>query len=502
MRWRQRVFIGVSIAAAMSPVVQPAAATAAPLPKTVTTAMATATTTALTASPASSSYDSPVMFTAHVSAPSGTPAGSVIFTDTSNGSILDTATLSSGTASFSTAALAPGTRSIVARYGGSSTFSPSSSAAVRIPVAAAGSPAVTYQTDPRHDGDQAQGTLKASSLTRKWTVTLGGTGSFNYESGAVSYPLIARGRVFVTVENAQTGGSKLYALNASTGAIDWTVGLGGMYGFSALAYDGGRVFAVNFSGILTAFAASTGQELWAVQLGQSTAPPTAYDGVVYASTSGVGGTVFAVSEADGVIRWGVQVLNGDESSPAVDDTGAYVSYACQQDYRFSLSGARAWYHSTSCEGGGGSTPVLHGSSLYTRGATATDTPLILSKSAGTLTGTFASATTPAFDGTSMYTLWDGNLAAVDPSGSPNRWTFRNGSLVTAPVVNGGVVYAGSSSGKVYGLSASSGAKVWTGTAGPKILKPDEFGPDVLTGMAIGGGLLVVPAGNQLTAFGG
>ena len=102
----------------------------------------------------------------------------------------------------------------------------------------------------------------------------------------------------------------------------------------------------------------------------------------------------------------------------------------------------------------------------------------------------------------MYTLWDGNLAAVDPSGSPNRWTFRNGSLVTAPVVNGGVVYAGSSSGKVYGLSASSGAKVWTGTAGPKILKPDEFGPDVLTGMAIGGGLLVVPAGNQLTAFGG
>jgi outer membrane protein assembly factor BamB len=443
-----------------------------------------------------------VKFTAKVSAVTGTPAGSVTFTDQSNGSVLDTAKVSSGTASFSTAALAPGSRSIVARYSGSSTFAASTSAALGIAVAPTGSFATAYQVDSGHNGQQTGGTLNAASLTRKWSVTLGGTAS--YGPAPVSYPVIAGGRVFVTVENSQSYGTELYALNASTGATDWSVGLGGLYYFSALTYDGQRIFALNYNGVLTAFVASTGHELWSVQLpGQYafTAPPSAYDGVVYASGAGSGGTVYAVSEADGVVRWTGSVENGDKSSPAVDGSGMYVSYVCQQDYRFSLRGQLVWHHSTACEGGGGSTAVLHGSSLYPRGA-APDTPVILSKSSGTQTGSFASTTAPAFGSTNMYTLQSGNLVAVDPSGSPNRWEFGNGTLVTAPIVDGGVVFAGSSDGTVYGVSASSGAQVWSGTAGSTILPPDEQNADVLVGMAIGGGLLVVPSGNALTAFGG
>jgi outer membrane protein assembly factor BamB len=316
----------------------------------------------------------------------------------------------------------------------------------------------------------------------------------------VSYPVIARGRVFVTVENSHRYGTHLYALNAATGAADWEAALGGLYNFSALAYDGQRLFALNFNGVLTAFVASTGHELWAVQMpGQYafTAPPTAYDGVVYVSGAGTGGTVYAVSEADHVVRWKGSVENGDASSPAVDDTGAYVSYASQQDYRFSLRGRLVWHHTTCCEGGGGSTAVLHGDSVYARGLPASDTPLILSKSSGNSTGSFATATAPAFDSTNMYTLQAGNVVAVPPSGSPDRWESGNGTFVTAPVVSGGVVYCGGSDGTVYGLSASTGVQVWAGTAGSTIL-PNA---DVVVGMAIGGGLLVVPAGNALTAFG-
>src|SRR5258707_15819130 len=99
-----------------------------------------------------------------------------------------------------------------------------------------------------------------------------------------------------------------------------------------------------------------------------TAPPTAYDGVVYVSGAGYGGYVYAVSEADGRVRWEGTVANGDKSSPAVDDTGAYVSYAGQQDYRFSLSGKLVWHHTTFCEGGGGTTAGRHASHLYARGA--------------------------------------------------------------------------------------------------------------------------------------
>jgi outer membrane protein assembly factor BamB len=90
---------------------------------------------------------------------------------------------------------------------------------------------------------------------------------------------------------------------------------------------------------------------------------------------------------------------------------------------------------------------------------------------------------------------------VFPSGGPSRWTFTNGSLVTAPVVSNGVVYAGSSKGRVYGVSASSGARLWSAAAGPYMAAPGTESVGLPIGMAIGGGRLVVPAGNVLTAFG-
>jgi len=239
-----------------------------------------------------------------------------------------------------------------------------------------------------------------------------------------------------------------------------------------VAYDGTRVFALNSDSFLTAFVASTGQVLWSHQFGfAASAPPTAYDGVVYISTRN--GTVVAVSEADGRSRWAQPVLNGDMSSPAVDDSGVYVSYAGPQTYRFSLGGQPLWHYAGSSAGGGGSAPVLQGGYVYARGYF--DSPLILAKSSEAVAGTFASVSAPAFDSTNMYTLQGADLVAVSPSGSANRWTFANGNLGTAPVVNNGVVYVGSGNGRVYGISARSGAKVWAGTAGTAIAGPVEDG---------------------------
>lgn len=365
--------------------------------------------------------------------------------------------------------------------------------------------AVAYQIDARHDGNQRNGILKVSTLTRKWSVRLGQSGCCNAEAGDVSYPIIAGGRVFVTVENAHSYGGRLYALSASNGATLWSVGLPGTYGFSALAFDRGDLFALNYDGVLTAFVAKTGHELWASQMpGQwaFTAPPTAYNGVVYVSGAGDGGTVYAVSESSGAVTWTASVMNGDASSPAVDGTGVYVSYDSQQDYGFSLGGQLLWHHQTCCEGGGGSTVVLHGTHVYARGEKYADTPVILSKSTGAQTGSFASLTAPAFGSGYMYTVYAGTLSAVDPSGSPDHWTFGRGNLVTAPVVSGGTVFVGNSTGTVFGVSAASGQRVWTGQAGSVIRGPDEQNADVVIGMSVGDGLLVVPAGRILTAFGG
>jgi hypothetical protein len=112
----------------------------------------------------------------------------------------------------------------------------------------------------------------------------------------------------------------------------------------------------------------------------------------------------------------------------------------ENGYRFSLSGNLVWHHTTACEGGGG-TAVQDGGDVYARGAH--DTPVILSKSAGAPSGTFASQTAPAFGSNNVYTLDSGYLVAVDSSGSPDRWSFGDGTLVTAPVVVGGAVFVGS-----------------------------------------------------------
>jgi hypothetical protein len=89
------------------------------------------TTTALTTSVNPSVFGQTVNFAATVSASapgSGTPTGTVTFLD--GGTSIGSGTLSGGTASFSTSALAVATHSITASYGGDGNFNGSTSGAV------------------------------------------------------------------------------------------------------------------------------------------------------------------------------------------------------------------------------------------------------------------------------------------------------------------------------------------------------------------------------------
>src|ERR1700745_291630 len=108
-------------------------------------------------------------------------------------------------------------------------------------VASAG-PAVAYQIDPAHTGSQLDG--PTPPLTPRWSRDLG---------GPISYPLIAGGKVFVTVRNPTPTdgyiGTSIYALDAATGATSWgPINLLGNRPWSNLAYESGRVFALNYDG--------------------------------------------------------------------------------------------------------------------------------------------------------------------------------------------------------------------------------------------------------------
>ena len=354
--------------------------------------------------------------------------------------------------------------------------------------------ATAYQGDASHDGAQAD--ILTPPLTKAWSAALG---------GPISYPVIAQGMAYVTVDsNPSVYGTTLDALDLATGAVRWSAALGGTYFWSGLAYDGARVFSVNYDGQLRAFDATSGSALWTTQLpGQYafSSPPTAAGGYVYTGGAGSGGTVYAVDESTGALAWTAPVMNGDDSSPVVTSSGVFVSYACQQAYDFDpATGALLWHHTSSCEGGGGRTPALADGKLYVRDPVLGNVEL--DPLTGSQVGTFAAGPVPAFSGSTGYFLAAGTLAAQDQTTGVTAWRFSgDGGLVSAPVVANGVVYEGSSSGMLYALSSQSGAVLWSGNVGGAIAGPDEQNvSQPLTGLAIGQGVLLVPASGTLVAY--
>lgn len=369
--------------------------------------------------------------------------------------------------------------------------SPAGAATIAVP--AGPTSAVAYQIGPSHDGYSADRSIQAP-LTRKWSVSF---------SGGVSYPLIVGGMVFVTVASGSGYGTTLYALSKKTGATVWSQAITGTYNWSNAAYDAGQVFVVNEDGVLRAFDAKTGALNWSEQLpGQYSfsSPPTASKGVVYVGGAGSGGTLYAVSETGGSVLWTQSVENGDHSSPALDGTSVFVSYACGLVYAFDrTTGTEQWFSNGTCEGGGGTTPVVHGGQVYARDFTGNK---VLNARTAALDGTFQAGPAPAFDGTVGLFLNNGTLTAS--SGGTTLWTFSgDGGLDTAPIAVGSTVYEGSSSGMLYGLNVANGSPVWSTNVGSGISGPDEQNvSQPLTGLGAGRGVLVVPAGDELAAYGG
>jgi outer membrane protein assembly factor BamB len=369
--------------------------------------------------------------------------------------------------------------------------------AVALPAVASASSSdqdVAYQLDPAHDGFQTDDPITAP-LTQAWSDSFAAT---------VSYPLIANGVVYVTTGAAGTSPT-LFALGQATGATLWSHALGGTYAFAGIAYDSGRVFAVNSSGTLTAFDATTGASDWSMTLpGQVmfTSAPTASGGLVYVGGDGSGGTLYAVSQASGALVWKASISGGDHSSPAIDSSGVYVTYACDEDYGFSTLGDPLWNYSTGCEGGGGKTAVLANGELFGRDSIRGD--VILSESSGTMTGTFSSTYAPAAGGGFLYTAAPGTLSAIGDWGTGlTAWSFAGDSQIdTAPIVDGSLIFEGSASGEVYAVDAATGATAWSANAGAAISAPDEQNALPLTGLGVGEGTLVVPAGTKLVAYEG
>lgn len=356
-----------------------------------------------------------------------------------------------------------------------------------------------FQVNTAHSGSITSPGL-APPLRQKWSINFG---------DFISYPIIADGRVFVTVKHSgPLYDSQVYAIDSATGAILWSFNLVGESLWSALTYENGRLFASTREGGLRAFDAATGTVFWTKSVGGPyTAPPTAFQGVVYLSGSGY---VWAFSQATGNFLWKTPVDNSDASSPVVTDEAVYVSYTCPHVYKLNrATGAQIWSYSAGCTSAGGKTAVLHNGRLYVRDGIS---DYLFDSQTGSILNTFNSLAenAPAFSGNMGFFLHGaprfGQIATLEARDQSNNnalvWSFTgDGYLQSGLLVVNNILYVGSARGKLYGLDTSTGLVVWSTTAGNSIPYVDEHnGGRPTTGLAAAEGLLVIPTDTTLVAY--
>jgi outer membrane protein assembly factor BamB len=349
--------------------------------------------------------------------------------------------------------------------------------------------AVAFQINPGHSGAVTfpSATLPATST---WSVTL---------DGPPSYALIMEGKVVVTLPIS--GGSEIIALDQATGAKVW--GPVVLSGSASATYDQGQVFVSQCStssGILQALDAATGNPKWSAMIGGYGgygAPPTAANGFVYASTWS--GTITAFDQSTGAIAWNSYASS---CSPAVTSDGVYLTYTDMAEMLDSATGAAIWTAPQGGSGGGGATPVVANGLLFAPDGFAFYDGQVLDARTGALKGTYAASVPPAIGPELGFFLQSGTLRGIRLSNNTIVWSFAgDGNLVTSPILVNDVVFVGSSSGTLYALDAATGTPVWSQTLPGAIPSGPSWSTNrPYSGLSAGDGLLVVPAGNTLTAF--
>jgi outer membrane protein assembly factor BamB len=369
------------------------------------------------------------------------------------------------------------------------------SAALPVSIQNPAPDAVAVQITPDHAGAVNFNSMSFPTSST-WSVNLG---------GQPSYALIVDRKVFVTVKVGPGSGtgSQLIALDQATGHAVWGP-LQLPQGWAFPAYDGGKVFVMTSYGVgpgtLQSYDAETGVIDWTTTFPQGIAfetAPTAANGFVYL-VGGSGGTIlFAIDEASGSIVWQQSGQSGTGSTPAVTSQGVYIAAACTTDGFAPMTGVTLFADNGSCSGGGGATAVVANNVFYALFGNIGN-GIYVNATTGAQLGTFTADVVPAVNSTTAFFLQSGTLNAKALSDYSTVWSFSgDGGLVTSPIIVGQAVIVGSSSGQVYALDAATGTQLWTADAGGTIYSGNG---NVISGLAAGDGLLVVPAGNTLSAF--
>lgn len=308
---------------------------------------------------------------------------------------------------------------------------------------------------------------------------------FQTDGGISTAPIVADGTVYVGSSNTSTG--TLYALNASTGALEWEVG--GFYqpvgdnvpASPTIVDDVVYIGSPNghASGTVRALDTETGDEVWnSSDIGQVYTSPNVVEGTVY-----VGGdagldnrSLYALDAETGDIEWEYDEVYDVGSSPTWDNGTVYVgegTAGAEDKYLHAVdadTGTQQWTFDMAVDNQSPTvsdgTVYIADSALYAVDAETGEKEW--SREPGDAGESFGSPT--IYDGTVYAGTDEGhgsgqNLYAVDAVTGDLVWVNNqlDGDLDRTPTGHDGVVYAGagSSDGYLYGVAADTGETLFT-----------------------------------------
>jgi outer membrane protein assembly factor BamB len=163
---------------------------------------------------------------------------------------------------------------------------------------------------PTEPGTEKLYAVRASDGSILWTKKTGYAG----DSVTGQAPTVANGVVYVG-----SASQELYALDAETGKVRWTVPMGEETGVTPAVVDG--VAYAPSVGHLRALDASTGEVLWTTAVTGGASSPAVEDGIVVLGGEGASG----FDATTGTLLWNAPIGYCAGSSPAIANGVVYVS---------------------------------------------------------------------------------------------------------------------------------------------------------------------------------
>jgi outer membrane protein assembly factor BamB len=363
--------------------------------------------------------------------------------------------------------------------------------------------ASAFQMGVRRSASNTNSTM-VPPLTQRWTVTM---------VGDISYPIVAQGKTAVTVTNPAHTTTRLFVLDNTTGRTVWSTLVKGDTAWSAPIYDKGCVAVLSSDGWLSEYTLDTGHKQFSILVPDLTpgtrcgAPVVRQLRIFVSCGDGTSGHMYLFNATNGHRVW-EQPVAGGQSGTTLTHGRIFSSYACGEIYAFDwLDGTPLWHKGDGVACSGGRLVAFSDGLIYTRDPAATQPRgSIYIYDTGAFVAHFAAGSIPAISGNVAYTTM--------PTGTISKFNAKTGAFIktlsppagetytTPPLVeNGNNLYVGGASGHVYVLNPVTGGVIWRGDAHAPISPPDEDSTaKPLAGLNLGENLLVVPAGNVLTAF--